>query len=94
MQKGTAVILLSQSPDDFEQPDFDYTEQLEFTFMLACKTEAKAVQRLIGTSHQEAKRVATELGKMEPLYGIGRGNAARDGTLLKFRIVPFFELTS
>jgi DNA sulfur modification protein DndE len=91
--KGFAVILLCQSPDDFEQSDFDYTEQLEFTFMLACKTEAKAVQRLIGTSHQEAKRVATELGRMEPLYGIGRGDASRDGTLLKFRIVPFFELS-
>jgi hypothetical protein len=90
--KGFAVVLLCQSPDDFEQADFDYTEQLEFTFMLSCKTEPKAVQRLIGTNHQEAKRVAADLGRMEPLYGIGRGNASKDGTLLKFRIVPFFEV--
>jgi DNA sulfur modification protein DndE len=90
--KGFAVVLLCQSPDDFEQADFDYTEQLEFTFMLACKTEAKAVQRLIGTSQPESKRVATELGRMEPLYGIGRGNETKDGKLLKFRIVPFFEM--
>jgi DNA sulfur modification protein DndE len=90
--KGFAVVLLCQSPDDFEQSDFDYTEQLEFTFMLSCKTEAKAVQRLIGTSHQEAKKLATDLGRMEPLHGIGRGNQGRDEALLKFRIVPFFEV--
>jgi len=28
--------------------------------MLACKTEAKAVQRLIAQNHQEAKRVAAD----------------------------------
>jgi DNA sulfur modification protein DndE len=90
--KGFAVILLCQSPDDFEQSDFDYTEQLEFTFMLNCKTEAKAVQRLLGTSLQEAKKLATDLGRMEPLHGIGRGNQGRGEALLKFRIVPFFEV--
>jgi hypothetical protein len=89
--KGFSIILMCQSPDDFDQQDFDYTEQLEFTFMLACKTSPKAVQRLLGTGGQEAKRMATELGRMEPLYGIGRGNEGQDGSLLRFRIVPFFE---
>jgi DNA sulfur modification protein DndE len=89
--KGFAIVLLCQSPDDFDQSDFDYTEQLEFTFMLACKTEPKAVQRLLGCGAPEAKRLATELGKMEPLTGLGRGSAGRDQPMKKFRLVPFFE---
>ena len=48
--KGFAVMLMCQSPDDFDQDDFDYTEQLQFTYMLQCKTEPKAVQRLLGLS--------------------------------------------
>ncbi len=63
----------------------------EFTFMLACKTSPKAVQRLLGTGAQEAKRMASELGRMDLLHGIGRGNEGQDGSLLRFRIVPFFE---
>ena len=86
--KGFGVVLLCQSPDDFDQQDFDYTEQLEFTYMLASKTEGKAVSRLLGVSRYEGKRIADELARMEPLHGVGRG---RDGVLPKFRIVPFFE---
>lgn len=89
--KGFAVMLLCQSPDDFDQPDFDYTEQLQFTFMLQCKTEPKAVQRLLGGSRDEATRLATELGRMEPLYGIGRLPGQGGTALTRFRIVPFFE---
>lgn len=87
--KGFAVMLLCQSPDDFEQQDFDYTEQLQFTYMLQCKTSPTAVTRLISASKDEAKRLATELGRMEPLHGVGRG--AGGSGVSRFRIVPFFE---
>jgi hypothetical protein len=92
--KGFAVFLLCQSPDDFDQPDFDYTEQLEFTFMLKCKTAPKAVQRLLGCGAPEARRLATDLGKMETLWGVGRvadGGAKRT---VRFRLAPFFEVFS
>ncbi len=91
--KGFAIALLSQSPDDFEQPDFDYTEQLEFTYMLACKTKPKAVQRVLGVDAAESKRLATELGKLEPLHGVGR-RGGRTSPVESFRVVPFYELTS
>ena len=87
--KGFAVMLLCQSPDDFEQADFDYTEQLQFTYMLQCKTSPKAVARLLGGSKDEAKRLATELGRMEPLHGVGRGTGGSG--VSRFRIIPFFE---
>jgi len=34
--KGASVILLSQSPDDYEQADFNFLELLEFDFVLGC----------------------------------------------------------
>lgn len=91
--KGFSVMLMCQSPDDFDQDDFDYTEQLQFTYMLQCKTEPKAVQRLLGVSRDEAKRLATELGRMEPLHGIGTlpGGDGRNH-VSRFRLVPFFEM--
>lgn len=92
--KGFSVMLMCQSPDDFDQSDFDYTEQLQFTFMLQCKTESKAVQRLLGVSRDEAKRLATDLGRMEPLHGIGRLPGDAKGTVSRFRIVPFFEIST
>lgn len=90
--KGFAVMLMCQSPDDFDQPDFDYTEQLQFTFMLQCKTEPKAVQRLLGVSREEAKRVANELGSMEPLHGVGKLPESGSSRIERFRIVPFFDM--
>ena len=88
--KGFMVMLLCQSPDDFDQSDFDYTEQLQFTYMLQCKTEPKAVARLLGIGREEAKRLTMELGRMEPLHGVGR--TAGGHGVSKFRIVPFFEM--
>jgi hypothetical protein len=90
--KGCAIALLSQSPDDFDQPDFDYTEQLEFTYMLACKTKPKAVQRLLGVDAAEAKRLATELGRLAPLHGVGR-QGGRTSPVESFRAFPFYELS-
>lgn len=93
--KGFAVMLMCQSPDDFDQQDFDYTEQLQFTYMLQCKTEPKAVQRLLGVSRHEAKQLATDLGRMDPLHGLGQLAGDGSSRLAQFRIVPFFEaLTS
>jgi len=91
--KGFAVMLMSQSPDDFDQNDFDYTEQLQFTYMLQCKTGPKAVQRLLGVSRAEAKTIATELGRMEPLHGFGRLGDNRSERISRFRIAPFFEMS-
>ena len=90
--KGFAVMLMCQSPDDFDQDDFDYTEQLQFTFMLQCKTEPKAVQRLLGVSRDEAKRLATELGRMQPLQGVGMLPTNGKESVCHFRLIPFFEL--
>lgn len=85
--KGFAVMLMCQSPTDYNQPDFDYTEQLQFTYMLRSKTDAKSVQRLLGIPGDEAKRIADELGKVENLFGFGLVS----GKVEKFRLASFYE---
>jgi hypothetical protein len=49
--KGASIFLMSQSPDDYDQGDFDFTELLEFIFLAAIKRgrdalSAKCVRRL------------------------------------------------
>ncbi len=63
--KGLAVILLSQSPDDFEQKHFDYTELLEFVFVLKCTTtKAQHIQKLIRCKAETARSLAPKLANL------------------------------
>lgn len=63
--KGLAVVLLSQSPDDFEQKRFDYTELLEFVFVLKCTTnKAQHIQKLIRCRLETAKNLVPKLANL------------------------------
>ena len=63
--KGLAVILLSQSPDDFAQKHFDYTELLEFVFVLKCVADRPGqIQKLIRCRLETAKGLAPRLANL------------------------------
>ncbi len=63
--KGLAVVLLSQSPDDFDQKHFDYTELLEFVFVLKCTaTRPQAIQKLIRCRLETARSIAPKLANL------------------------------
>ncbi len=63
--KGLAVVLLSQSPDDFAQRHFDYTELLEFVFVLKCVADRpNQIQRLIRCKSETAKILAPRLANL------------------------------
>ncbi len=54
--KGASVLLMSQSPDDYDSGDFNFTELLEFIFLLQSNTGAtKFLQKAFGVSSAEAK---------------------------------------
>jgi len=60
--KGLAIVLLSQSPDDFDQKHFDYSELLEFVFVLKCTTNRpQAIQKLIRCRIETARSIAPKL---------------------------------
>jgi DNA sulfur modification protein DndE len=64
--KGLAVVLLSQSPDDFSQRHFDYTELLEFVFVLKCVADKpNQIQKLIRCRAETAKMLAPRLANLQ-----------------------------
>jgi hypothetical protein len=90
--KGFAVMVLSQSPGDFEGTGFNYAEQMEFAFLLKSKaTSTTAVASLLGVDTALARRVIGHLGRLAPLEAVARGIVDGEGVPEPFRIVPFFE---
>jgi len=73
--KGASVILLSQSPDDYDKADFNFLEMLEFVYVLGCNPSShKFLQQMFGVSGEQAKRL------MREVTGLGQGEAfGKDG---------------
>lgn len=63
--KGLAIVLLSQSPDDFAQRHFDYTELLEFVFVLKCVADRpQQIQKLIRCRLETARTIIPRLANL------------------------------
>jgi hypothetical protein len=57
--------LLSQSPDDFDQSEFDFTELLEFIFVLQSSADkTKFLQSALGITPQRARTLTTEVSNL------------------------------
>ena len=70
--KGASVFLMSQSPDDYEQENFDFTELLEFIFLLQSNAGAtKFLQNAFGLSATEAKSLSAEVSVLPTAEAIG-----------------------
>lgn len=71
--KGASVFLMSQSPDDYDQDNFDFTELLEFIFLLQSNAGAtKFLQNAFGVSLQQAKTLSAEVANLPTAYAIGK----------------------
>ncbi|MGI8642268.1 MAG: ATP-binding protein [Pyrinomonadaceae bacterium] len=74
--KGASVFLMSQSPDDYDQDNFDFTELLEFIFLLQSNAGAsKFLQNAFGVSAQEAKTLSSEVANLPTVNAIGKSYA-------------------
>ena len=75
--KGASVILLSQSPSDYDQSSFDYLELLEFIFVLGCNPSSdKFLKQAFGLSADQAKSIRRDLNNLKTgeAYTRGAGN--------------------
>jgi len=71
--KGASVFLMSKSPDDYDQDNFDFTELLEFIFLLQSNAGAsKFLQNVFGVSAQEAKTLSSEVANLPTANAIGK----------------------
>jgi len=72
--KGASVILLSQSPDDYDQADFNFLEMLEFVFVLGCNPSSyKFLQQVFGLSPDYAKKLMQEVTILKQGEALGKG---------------------
>jgi DNA sulfur modification protein DndE len=71
--KGASVFLMSQSPDDYDQPDFDFAELLEFIFLLQSNAGAtKFLQNAFGLSLQQARAISSEVANLSTAHAISK----------------------
>jgi DNA sulfur modification protein DndE len=71
--KGASVFLMSQSPDDYDSGDFDFTELLEFIFLLQSNAGAtRFLQNAFGVSAPEAKLLSAEVANLPTAEAVGK----------------------
>lgn len=71
--KGASVFLMLQSPDDYDQSDFDFTELLEFIYLLQSNAGAtKFLQNAFGVSAVEAKASLAEVANLPTAEAVGK----------------------
>lgn len=64
---------MSQSPDDCDQHNFDFTELLEFIFLLQSNAGAtKFLQNAFGLSSAEAKSLSAEVSGLPTAEAVGK----------------------
>jgi len=74
--KGASVMLLSQSPDDYDQADFNFLEMLEFVFVLGCNPSShKFLQQVFGLSAEQAKKLIREVSGLKQGEAIGKNHS-------------------
>jgi DNA sulfur modification protein DndE len=79
--KGASVFLMSQSPDDYDAGEFDFTELLEFIYLLQSNAGAtKFLQNAFGLSSQEAKNLSAEVANLPTAEAIGKSDDGKNKT--------------
>ena len=90
--KGIVVFFASQSPNDYQQPFFNFQELLEFAFIFQCEGVVPAsIQSIIGCSNKTAKDLQSEIAKLEPFQVIARSDNKTE-EFTKFVAEAFYQV--
>lgn len=82
--KGASVMLLSQSPDDYDQDEFNFLELLEFVYVLGCNpSSTKFFERTFGISSIQAKQLAQEVTTLNQGDALAKG---KDGRVVRLEL--------
>ncbi len=62
--KGVVVFFASQSPNDYQQPFFNFQELLEFAFIFQCDgVTSRSIQDILGCTTKTARRgISAQMG--------------------------------
>jgi DNA sulfur modification protein DndE len=78
--KGASVFLMSQSPDDYDQPDFDFTELLVIYLLQSNAGATKFLQNAFGVSVTEAKTLSAEVANLPTAEAVGKSDDGKKKT--------------
>ncbi len=89
--KGVVVFFASQSPNDYQQKEFNFQELLEFAYIFQCEgVSASSLQDILGCSQKTARDLQTEVARLEPFQVIARSpNKSED--FIKFTGEAFYK---
>ncbi len=89
--KGIVVFFASQSPNDYQQPSFNFQELLEFAYIFQCDgVTARSVQDILGCSARTARDLQTEIARLEPWQVITKGQQKTE-EFVKFTAEAFYK---
>lgn len=90
--KGFAVFLSSQSPDDFDQKNFNYADLLQFVFVLRCNSASpRAVSELLRCSLEVAKSLVAELANLGNFECFSNNLTGSARSYTRFKAIPFYQ---
>jgi len=89
--KWIVVFFASQSPNDYEQDDFNFRENLEFSLVLKCnELHHSAINTLIWCDISIAKEVQTKIPNFATFQCLMKSSDDKNGYLI-FNGEPFFK---
>jgi len=92
--KGIVVFFASQSPNDYQQPFFNFQELLEFAFVFQCDgVTSRSIQDILGCTAKTAKDLQTEIARLEPWQIVSR-SPSKTEEFIKFTAEAFFRTYS
>jgi len=81
--KGASVMLLSQSPDDYDKTEFNFLELLEFVYVLQSNPSShKFLEQAFGLSTVEAKKLMSDVTELKQGEAFGKSKDQKVTKLL------------
>lgn len=71
--KGISVVIITQSFNDFDTQEFDYSEMMNWVIVMKSHISAKDIQKSLCTSLESSKKLQLEIPNMPPLSLYMRG---------------------
>lgn len=89
--KGIVVFFASQSPRDYEQDDYDFKENLEFSLILWCnELSNSSIEKLVWCSSWIAQELKNKIPNFKPWETLMKSKDSRWGYLI-FNSEPFWK---
>lgn len=93
--KGVVTFFASQSPNDYNQTDFNFQELLEFVLVFQCEgVSVASIQNLLGGSHSVARELQQEFTKLKPWQVVTKPSVGMRSNYIIFEAIPFYKAYS